>query len=312
MTAVDRTPKPCTHPRARHKHGTYLAYKRDGCRCAPCTRAYRRHSKTTEYRTVTGTHSYVPAEPARQHVEQLLEVLTVSQVEQRSGVHRTAIRVLVGDFPGRPASKRIARRTEAALLAVRDDRIGAEQHGLVDGTGTRRRLRALIALGWPAKTLQGRLGGSSRSTWYLTNPEIGESTPVRATTRDAVRALYDELSLTVPPPSRAVTRARGIAAARRWVPPLAWDDEAIDDPAARPSRGVALRRNLGTVFDEVAVERAMAGDQVHLRPVERAEAVRRLTDSGYSAMAIAERLQVDARSVQRIRDEQRQAQEAAA
>lgn len=306
----DRSPKPCLHPRANHQHGTYLAYKCDACRCIPCLTAHRSHHKVSRYRTVTGTHSYVPADRAREHVLELLRTLTVGQIQERSGVNRTSIRVLVGDFPGRPPSRRITRATHRALLAVTPDRVGSEQHGLVDGTGTRRRLRALVALGWPAKQIGARLGFSSRTTWQLTRPDVPESQPVRVGTRDAVRRAYDELCLTVPPPSRFRTRAVNIAAANHWPPPLAWDDD-IDDPHARPSRGVNRLRTPNRPLDEIAVERALHGDRVHLRPVERVEAVRRLTAAGLSAAQIADRLNVTKRSVQRIRDTQRKTETAA-
>lgn len=40
----DRTPKPCNHPRARHRHGTRDAYVCDGCRCIPCAYASAEYS----------------------------------------------------------------------------------------------------------------------------------------------------------------------------------------------------------------------------------------------------------------------------
>ena len=66
----------------------------------------------------------------------------------------------------------------------------------------------------------------------------------------------------------------------------------------------------GAAFDELAVEQVMAGDRVPLRPAERAEVVHRLTARGETADAIADRLGIAARSVQRIRD-QRRAEDAA-
>lgn len=295
MTA-DRTPKPCKHPRANHQHGTHLAYRFDQCRCAPCATAGRRHGKATAYRTVTGTHSYVPAGRTRAHVEQLLEVLTVSQIEQRSGVHRTAIRVLVGDWPGKPASRRITRKTETALLAVTVDRVGVEQHGWVDGTGTRRRFRALVALGWPARTLGARLGFSTRTNWSMTSPEIPERQRIRASTRDAVRALYDELSLTVPPRSRYRTIARNIAAARGWAPPMAWDDDSIDDPAAVPFAGDVDE----DLVDDLAVEHVLDGHSMTLTGATLEDAALRLAEAGHDYAAIADRVGSDATTVRRV------------
>lgn len=232
----DRTPgirRDCECPRANHQHGTHLAYFKDGCRCGECSKAGQRAGKLTAHRTRNGTHTYVDAARARRHVVALLDRLTVSQIEQRSGVHRTSIRVLTGDFPGCPPSKRITRRTEEALLAVTPELVGSEARGLVDGTGTRRRFRALVAIGWPQKDLIRQLGMSSRTAWMLTKDDpVAPVVTVR--TRDAVREAYERLSMTAPE-GRWATTARNRAAARGWFPPLAWDDEKLDDPTATPS-----------------------------------------------------------------------------
>ena len=270
------TAKPCLHPRANHQHGTYLAFVKDGCRCAPCTTAHRAECKRIAHRTVTGTHTYVDAQPARDHVRMLIEQgLTIGQIEQRSGVHRTAIRVLIGDWPGRPASKRITRHTQAALLAVRPNPVGTEQHGLVDPTGARRRLQALMALGWNGRYLAERLSMSSRTFWTLVREQ--STSPVLVSTRTNVIDLYDELCLTVPAPSRARTRALTIARESRWQPPLAWDDDVIDMPAAATPE-IPLN---SVHVDDIAIERRMAGDKsIRLNKDETVELARRWRSSG--------------------------------
>lgn len=232
----------CSCPRANHQHGTYLGFKVDGCRCAFCVRAHRIETKRTRYRTAAGTHSYTDARAARHHVRYLLaHGLTVSQIEHRSGVNRTSIRVLIGDFPNRPQSKRITRKTETALLAVTATRVGPETSGLVDPTGTRRRLQALVALGHQRKNIAGRLGWSSRTFYEI----VRNDRPVLAATRAAVIDLYDELSMTLPAPGPGATRARNSAAAQGWLPPLAWDDDLIDDPSYQPTlSGGPDRRDL--------------------------------------------------------------------
>lgn len=293
---TDTTPKPCRCPQAQHKHGTALAYRADGCRCAPCVAACRRNHKISRYKTETGTHSYVPAGPARTHVEQLLQSLTVSQVEQRSGINRGSLYVLLGRHRNKPASTRIMRATETALLAVRPDRIGTGEHGLVDGTGSRRRFRALVALGWPIEHLRRRLGCSTRTTWMLTCPQFALTDQVLATTRDAIRRLYDELSFVIPAPTGGTTRARNLARTRNWSPPLDWDDDAIDDPAAKPAP-----RMTGARIDEVAVQRAISGQRTQLNRAEAREASRLLDAQGLSSAAISDRLGISARSVVRHR-----------
>jgi DNA-binding NarL/FixJ family response regulator len=71
----------------------------------------------------------------------------------------------------------------------------------------------------------------------------------------------------------------------------------------RSMRGYSLRapKSRDPNIDEVAVERAMAGDWVTLTLAERAEVVRRLTDRGLAAHEIARRLRVAPRTVVRYR-----------
>lgn len=237
-TADDRQVD-CHCPRARHRHGTYEARKRDGCGCEPCLQAGRRYAKRQSHLGRTGRSNLVDAQPARDHVRQLLKAgLTLGQIEQRSGVHRTGLRHLLGTGSGgRPAAARVRRDTAARLLAVAAARMGKETNGLVDPAGTRRRLQALVATGWTQSAIARRLGVLPANL-----PKIVHSgrSAIRVATRDAVRALYDEL-WDQPPPAltpaerRARTRALTFAAAHGWPPPMAWDDDLIDDPVAQPA-----------------------------------------------------------------------------
>ncbi|HEY5784305.1 MAG TPA: hypothetical protein VIT65_05980 [Microlunatus sp.] len=229
----------CRCPRASHRHGTYEARKRDGCGCEPCLQAGRRYAKRQGHLGRTGRSNLVDARTVRDHVRQLLEAgLTLGQIEQRSGVHRTGLRHLVGTgSDGRPAAARVRRDTAARLLAITAVRVGEETHGLVDPAGTRRRLQALVATGWTQSALARRLGILPANL-----PKIvrGGRPAIRVATRDAVRGLYDEL-WDQPPPAltsaerRARTRALKLAAAQGWPPPMAWDDDLIDDPLAQPA-----------------------------------------------------------------------------
>lgn len=162
---------------------------------------------------------------------------------------------------------------------------------LVDATGTTRRLRALAAVGWSNSELGKRAGVDHSTVCQWAN-----SRRVRVATAATVRRLYEELSMT-PGPS---TKVRQLAAKRGWPPPLAWDDDRIDDPAARPNLG-RHADGKATPVDEIAVQRAMRGQPVRLTPAERREAVHRLTRAGLSAAQIAARLRVAQRSVVRHR-----------
>lgn len=100
----------------------------------------------------------------------------------------------------------------------------------VHAIGTARRLRALAALGWDLADLADRLGVNTRRVHHL--QAMGSPTVYR-TTADSVRRVYDALSMTVGPSGKTARIARR----NRWPPPLAWDDDTIDNPTARPAFG---------------------------------------------------------------------------
>jgi transcriptional regulator with XRE-family HTH domain len=93
----------------------------------------------------------------------------------------------------------------------------------VPAIGTRRRLQALAAIGWTYEHLAERLGCKRSNVAQLAHKEM---TWVRRDTALRVKALYDQLAMT-PGPSAASARR---AAAKGWLPPLAWDDDLIDLP----------------------------------------------------------------------------------
>jgi transcriptional regulator with XRE-family HTH domain len=131
-----------------------------------------------------------------------------------------------------PPTRRIRPRHAAALLAVQPALDVLADGALTDATGARRRLRALAALGWPASHLARQLGMNPVAVRTLMR---GDRQRVTVATARKVAALYDRLWNT-PGPSEA-TRARASRAG--WPVPLAWDDESIDDPDARPATPTA-------------------------------------------------------------------------
>lgn len=99
---------------------------------------------------------------------------------------------------------------------------------IVDSTGARRRVYALHALGWSRADISAASGVSEQG--------IKASLARAALTRrkhDAICRAYDALSMQLGPSQWHRSLARG----RGWAPPLAWDDDAIDDPAAKPNTG---------------------------------------------------------------------------
>lgn len=119
---------------------------------------------------------------------------------------------------------------------------------LVDSTGARRRMGALHVVGWSTPAIAAHLGVSVDTLRDLyRHPQIATATHA------AIARAYDELWNVAPPEVTAgqkisASRARGDAARAGWAPPLAWDDDSIDDPAACP-RGVRVRDLPWTVED---------------------------------------------------------------
>lgn len=97
---------------------------------------------------------------------------------------------------------------------------------LVPAIGTHRRIEALRAIGWPTSVIAEKAGRAARPGSIIR----ADQEMVRAELHDRIRDVYDRLSMTPGPSDRV--RVRAINAG--CVPPLAWDDDQIDDPAARP------------------------------------------------------------------------------
>ena len=118
---------------------------------------------------------------------------------------------------------------------------GRHQPAYQDATGTKRRVQALMAAGWPLARQAVLLGRDDTNFWKTLHARR-----VTPKTARAVAALYDQIWDRPPPLANkweksASTCARKQAAAAGWPPPLAWDDDpgphCIDDPAASPAPG---------------------------------------------------------------------------
>jgi hypothetical protein len=104
--------------------------------------------------------------------------------------------------------------------------------------GTQRRLRALAARSWSPEAIERETGIPSQ----LTHLALGPSDDITPDLAGAVAAAYDRLWDREPPAAtrddqQAAAMAALRAARRGWAPPLAWDDDQIDLPGARPEPG---------------------------------------------------------------------------
>lgn len=200
---------------------------------------------------------------------------------------------------------RLDRRARRRLIAY-----GRWQR-FVPSVGTSRRLQALQTRGWTLHALGRHLGTTATAVMHLRD---GKFDVTRVDVAERVRAAYDELWDVAPPSATrweraAATRARSLAAERGYLPPLAWDDDLIDDPDARPYRRTHCRGCpiLARYVDDKAVARAVAGERVPLTRHELAVAHTMLSDLGLSAADIAQRLGTTKRTVVRYRSRARAA-----
>jgi hypothetical protein len=191
-----------------------------------------RYAKWRALRQAQGIKLTFDAGPVREHVARLRAAgLSEREIAAASGVPRTTLRRL-------PTVAIVMRRTALALQAVRPEDASPQ---FVDAAGSRRRLQALATLGHSLRSLSGHLGLCSAAIHLIQSGKRGR---VSASTAATIRQVYDRLwDAPAPTETRgeriSATSTRAAAAARQWVPPLAWDDETIDDPAAQPDLGEA-------------------------------------------------------------------------
>lgn len=154
----------------------------------------------------------------------------------------------------------------------------------VSSTGTIRRIEALFALGWSGPKVAEAAGISVATIRAARYHKV--ATVHAATARAIVRA-YDTLSMSRPEGHYA-DRARRMAQRKGWLPPLAWDDDSIDDPAAKPLGTTAPRHIPKHDVDPVVVERLLAGQRIKATKAEKDEAMRRWLATGRPARQLLE------------------------
>lgn len=201
-----------------HKHdATQTCYYNHGCRCAKCRALMASLREPTRLR--------VDAARSRDLIRELTKRgVTLAGIASAAGVAQTTLRRIATG-----KTKTVLVRTEQALLEVTTVRVAEIPEWRV-----RRRLQALIAIGWTPPQLAARVGCSDDAIHKII---AGEQTYVRRKLALPVFAVYEELQSTVPyaATSNAVaarTRAIRYAQAHNYAPPHAWDD--IDNRLERP------------------------------------------------------------------------------
>lgn len=256
----------------------------------------------------------VDAAAIRAHLGSLQKQgVSVRRIAEAADVTRPTLYALLVGQPskGLPPTRRVTHGVAQRLLAVTAEVATAPAPDLaelsdlsrVDAVGPRRRVQALAALGWSMQQIADQLGMARRQL-----QAILRGTQVSARTARAVHDVYDRLCWEAPPACTrwersAVTRTKAWARGQDWVPPLAWDDDTIDDPAAVPQLGVSRRPRYAEPVDDVDLAALLAGDtrasRVSVATVRVAVGI--LVVRGLTGEEIAERLCTSERSVDRHR-----------
>lgn len=216
-------------------HG-YARYKLDNCRCYICGYANATYCAARERAIAYGTwRPFVDAAPVREHLLRLRECgVGLRRIAEVAGVDRKRLQAILAGRSerGTGPQEKVRPQLAQAVLAVEPSLDLLASKTAIDSSGSRRRLQALVAMGWSQAKLAERLGWTPANFWRLMN-----SARVTVATVRAVRALYDTLWNQAPPEEGqhdkiAASRARNHAQANGWQPPLAWDDDLFDVPDA--------------------------------------------------------------------------------
>lgn len=308
MTEVDRTPKPCLHPRANHQHRTRLAYMFDRCRCLPCAAANsayeNRRARLRAYGRGT-PNGWVNAAPVRAHV-QLLQaagmgwktVAGAADVAESTLCHLLYGRRRNGrqEPPARRVNPEAARRLLAVPLPTAEQLPGGV---VVPATGTQRRLQALACLGWSV----GEVARQADLDRQRLDRAIRGQDVVASTVR-IIAAVYERLWDQRPAPVThadkvAVSRTINRAARAGWAPPAAWDDDSIDNPDVAPQlEHDDVDEDL---VDEHVIDLVLDGQPMRLTGRDLEVAVERLLAAGVDVATIAGRVHTDEATVRRTR-----------
>jgi hypothetical protein len=222
-------------------HNKLTCYTDYGCRLPECVERRRQWQRELRRKKREGQPPLIDAGPVRAHLYRLQAAgVTTYRVALIAGIDDWTVRAFMPSSTGHRARKHTTSPEIAAkILAVTPEQAIT---GYTDGTGTRRRIQALAANGWPVRRLAEHLGLHGTYMGDLVNGRQ-QDRPVFAATAEKVARAYDQLKDQRPTrrgiEPRVAKRIRGIAAARHWPPTKYWDKfpGAIDDPHFTPEHG---------------------------------------------------------------------------
>ncbi|WP_433426273.1 hypothetical protein ACQP1V_43170 (plasmid) [Microtetraspora malaysiensis] len=209
-----------------------------GCYCAHCLKSKKVYEYKRKKAIAEGTwQPRMPAQPVRDHVKKIRDEtgIGVKRLGHLIGINLSWLMYGKPDA-GFPPPEEIPTKTGQAVLAfwpAPDDILDGTP---IDGTGTRRRLQALVVAGWSTKVLDKLLDVDPSHLARITRgDDCVYAGFVRAVTR-LYKMLWDQQPPETTKGERiSAVKARMNAARKGWAPALAWEDGSIDDPSAKPN-----------------------------------------------------------------------------
>lgn len=234
---------------------------------------YRHYKADQERRQREGDWSgYMPADIVNEHIAKLTAAgMSLQRIGNICGLSAVGMRLL-------RTRTRVWRTNGEKILAITPEGFyDSETSGFVPAVGSVRRIQALIAIGHTQVSLAERIGLTDTWLYQLLN---GRLTQVCMTTARGIDTLFRELQLEIPAPSPAATAARNRAKHKGWLPPLAWDEDTIDDPDAKPY--TPSKRKATDFLDEyeemreLGWSRTKIANHLGIKPESLKDRVRRL------------------------------------
>lgn len=260
-------------------HRNLTCVKEYRCRLPECVARHNAYRRRVYRQKGYGTwQPLVDAAPVRQHINNLRDAgHSIPDIQKQAGVDAATLARILYDGTNKRA-ERIRPEVAERILAVPLTPAPVKPSTIIDATGTRRRLQALVSMGWTLTALGPRLGFHPRQlTGLLYGDRVLASTARRVADGYRVVQTLDPVAHGVP--QRSATLSRNLAARQGWHGPLAWDD--IDNPAAEPEalepyappaangrdsmRIPEIRHLLGLGESPASIARQMGGNEKYIR-----------------------------------------------
>lgn len=236
-------------------HNTLTCFTDYGCRRPACVERKLQWERNNRRRLREGRPALIDATPVRRHLEGLLAAgVSAYAVARAAGLDECTVRGFLPTRPGRrPRKHRITPAVSRRILAITPEQA---RSGYIDGTGTRRRIQALIAIGWPVRRVGEQLGLNATYAGELIH-RTEQGKPIYHATATKVAEAYETARYRTPEDygvsTATANRKRSQAKANRWPTPRYWDErpDAIDDPHFEPMYGVTRREIIAQDANEL-------------------------------------------------------------